>query len=136
MEGCLFCSIVKGKADAVKVYEDERVVAFLDINPVNKGHTLLVHKEHTGSVPESSPSLIAEIGERLPKVSQAVKDATGAEGVNIMQNNGRVAGMTVAHVHFHIIPRHEGDGLRLWPQGRYSEGEKEKMGKHIRSFID
>jgi histidine triad (HIT) family protein len=89
------------------LYENEYVFAFLDINPLSKGHTLLVSKEPAPSIDHLSQDSAAAIGKALPILSRAIKEATGAIAYNIIQNNGREAGMTVPHVHFHIIPKYK-----------------------------
>ena len=104
----LFTKIIEGEIPCYKLYENQYVFAFLDINPVSKGHTLLVPKEPVSSIDQLSPVFAAAIGEALPILSRAIVEATGAIAYNIIQNNGREAGMTVPHVHFHIIPKYPG----------------------------
>ena len=105
-ERTLFTRIIEGEIPCYKLYENEYVFAFLDINPLSKGHTLLVSKEPAPSIDQLSPDSAAAIGKALPILSHAIKEATGAIAYNIIQNNGREAGMTVPHVHFHIIPKY------------------------------
>jgi len=105
-EHTLFTRIIEGEIPCYKLYENDHVFAFLDINPLAKGHTLLVSKEPAPTIDQLSPDSAAAIGKALPILSRAIKKATGAIAYNIIQNNGREAGMTVPHVHFHIIPKY------------------------------
>jgi len=106
-EHALSTRIIEGEIPSYKLYENEYVFAFLDINPLSKGHTLLVSKEPAPSIDHLSQDSAAAIGKALPILSRAIKEATGAIAYNIIQNNGREAGMTVPHVHFHIIPKYK-----------------------------
>lgn len=125
---CLFCKIISGEIPSSKVYEDENVLAFLDINPVNHGHTLVVPKKHVTNIEEASEEQLAQLMSAVKKIGQSIKDALGVSGYNVMENNDSVAGQIIPHLHFHIIPRHEGDGLRLWPsRGSYEEGQAEEI---------
>lgn len=107
----LFDKIIRGEIPSYKVYEDEHVYAFLDIGPQSDGHTLVVPKESKAQLDELSDDAAAAIGRVLPRLSRAVMKATGASAYNILQNNGARAGQSVLHVHFHIIPRFDDDGL-------------------------
>jgi histidine triad (HIT) family protein len=107
----IFSKIIRGEIPCHKVYEDDQVLAFLDINPVSKGHTLVIPKEEKAFLHELSDEASAAIGRALPRLSRAVLEATGATAYNILQNNGASAHQAVFHVHFHIIPKLEGNGL-------------------------
>lgn len=121
VQDCIFCRIAAGEIPCAKVYESETVLAFLDIAPVNAGHALVLPKAHH----ETLWDLPSELGEDLLRAVKAVADAvkieTGAQGLNLMQNNYEAAGQLVPHVHFHLIPRFEDDGLKLWPQKPYGD---------------
>ncbi len=104
-EECIFCKIVEGQVPTIKVYEDEKHMAFLDINPRNPGHTLLIPKKHYETILEMTEDELADLARVLRKVVKGVKYATNAEGISIAQSNGRSAGQRVPHVHFFIIPR-------------------------------
>ncbi len=108
---CIFCAIAEGEIPSFKVYEDELVVAYLDINPFSKGHTLVIPKAHSEGLLDTSDETLAAIIARVKKVASHIKAALPCDGFNIMQNNGEAAGQTVRHVHFHIIPRMVGDPL-------------------------
>ncbi|MDD5031976.1 MAG: HIT family protein [Patescibacteria group bacterium] len=132
---CIFCKIIAGVIPSFKVYEDEDILAFLDIAPVNPGHTLVVPKKHYANLEEIPEGELAKLAAAIKKVGKAVKDGLGVEGYNVMENNDPVSGQIIPHLHFHIIPRKEGDGLKLWPQGKYGEGEAEEMAEKIKNKI-
>ena len=127
MSDCIFCKIVKGEIPSSKVYEDEDVYAFLDIGPLSWGHTLVIPKKHVERITGMLPDEVAALMRVVPKLAEAVIRATGAEGLNVLQNNGRVSGQAVDHLHVHLIPRHAGDGLGYrWNAKQYPEGEMQK----------
>ncbi len=132
---CIFCQIVKGKIPSDTVYEDREVLAFLDIMPVNPGHTLVIPKEHYETILDIPAGVVARISEVLPHVARAVMGATGAPGFNILINNYPAAGQVVPHAHFHIVPRFADDGLRLWPGKKYKEGGAGKISAAVRSLL-
>jgi len=107
----IFTKIVKGEIPCHRVFESERILAFLDITPLSEGHTLVIPKQQVERLEDLPPEETAELARQLGAIAKRVVAATGAEGYNILQNNGRVAGQEVPHVHFHIIPRRAGDGL-------------------------
>src|SRR3990172_8939256 len=109
----IFDRILRGEIPSHKVYEDEQVFAFLDINPIAKGHTLVVPKESKAYLHELSDDSAAAIGRVLPRLCRAVMKATGATAYNVLQNNGTAAHQAVFHVHFHIIPKLSGEGLEM-----------------------
>jgi len=114
MAACIFCKIIKGDIPSFKLYESSSVLAFLDINPLSRGHALVIPKFHGEKLVDIPDDQLAEI---LPVVKKLVK-ATGAENYNVLQNNGRIAHQEVDHVHFHMIPKpnaEEGMGIS-WPQ--------------------
>ena len=104
MSECVFCQIIRKEAPASIVYEDEQVVAFLSNRPVNVGHTLVAPKKHYENIYEIPEEEAAYLFKIVKKIAQAVKDATGIEGIRIVQNNGKDAGQVVFHLHVHIIP--------------------------------
>jgi len=124
MSDCIFCKIVAGGIPSEKVYEDEALLAFMDIGPVQPGHLLLIPKKHYERFTELPDELAAELGRMLPALSRAVVAAAKADGFNIFETNGPCSGQAVPHVHFHIIPRHDGDGYSFrWVAGKYAPGE-------------
>ena len=117
MANTIFTKILAGEIPCFRVYEDEHVLAFLDINPLSRGHTLVIPKEPAETLDQLSDESAASIGRVLPKISRAVLQATGAVAFNVLQNNGATAHQAVMHVHFHIIPKYpDGTGLGIgWP---------------------
>jgi histidine triad (HIT) family protein len=117
MADTIFGKIVRGEIPCHKVYEDARVLAFLDINPLSDGHTLVVPKEAAETLDKLSDESAAAIGRVLPRLCRAVIAVTGVRDYNVLENNGSSAHQAIAHVHFHIIPKPNGrDGLGIgWP---------------------
>ena len=103
---CIFCAIAGGEIPSFKVYEDDLVLAYLDINPFTKGHTLVIPKEHSTGLLDTPDETLAAIVARVKKVAAHLKDTLPCDGFNILQNNGAAAGQTVMHLHFHIVPRY------------------------------
>lgn len=129
---CIFCKIAGGQIPCFKIYEDENVLAFLDVGPVSDGHTLVMPKEHCTKVHNCSAGLLSAVAVVLPKITAAVAAATGADGYNVLCNNGRAAGQLVEHLHFHVIPRKTGDGVfSHWPAFKYPQGKAEKLAREI-----
>lgn len=132
----IFAKIVTGEIPSARVLETDQALAFLDINPVNPGHVLLIPKEAFATVADLPDDLAAHLGSLLPKLCRAVKAATGAENLNIISNSGPVAGQTVFHIHWHIIPRFEGDAVHWpWPHTAYKEGGVEAMRAKIEAAL-
>ncbi len=120
----IFAKILDGQIPCHKVYEDEHVLAFLDVGPLSRGHTLVIPKERKAFLHELSDEQAAAIGRVLPRLARAVMKVTGATAYNILQNNGAEAHQAVFHVHFHIIPKLGGEGLGVkWPAGKLADGE-------------
>lgn len=137
MADCIFCKIATGEMPCTQVWADEEVVAFLDINPLAEGHTLVVPRAHAERLTDLTPSACAALFRRVPVLAAAVVAATGAEGFNVLQNNGRVAGQAVEHLHVHIIPRRSGDGLGYrWPARPAEPGELERLQRAIQGHLD
>lgn len=112
MSDCIFCKIINGELPSAKVYEDENVLAFLDISQVTKGHTLVVPKVHQPNVYELTPEAAKHVFSAVPKIARAIKAAYNPIGLNLLNNNGEFAGQSVFHFHVHIIPRYgENDGF-------------------------
>lgn len=135
-DDCIFCKIVTGQIPVAKVYDDQVVVAFLDIEPVSDGHTLIVPKEHFERMHDCPVDILGQVASRLVKIASAVMTATGCEGYNVLCNNGRAAGQLVGHLHFHIIPRSSDDGLfDRWPSFKYQQGKIEQIAAKIRERL-
>lgn len=135
MSDCIFCKIVAADLPSFKVYEDAHTLAFLDIFPVNKGHVLVIPKSHAGNIFEISAEAWAQVQETVRKVAAGLEKSLSADGVNLMMNNREHAGQVVHHAHVHLIPRFKGDGLKLWPHGKYAEGEADSVAEKIRTSL-
>ncbi len=121
---------------ATRIFEDEHVFAFLDISPLSKGHTLVVPKEPKAFLHELSDESAAAIGRALPRLCRAVLKATGAKDYNVLQNNGSAAHQAVFHVHFHIIPRFEREGLGIvWNAGQLSKETAKDLVEAMREAL-
>lgn len=127
MENCIFCKIINGELPSYKVYEDEYTLAFLDINPVSHGHTLVVPKKHFQNMEAVSEEELAKVITTVKIVGKRVKEKLGAASYNIGENNDKEAGQIIPHLHFHVIPRYGNDNLKLWPQSPYPEGKAEEI---------
>ena len=135
-DDCIFCKMVAGQIPVTKIYEDELVLAFLDIGPISDGHTLVIPKQHFEELHECPTGLMAEIASCLGKVAGAVTGAMNSDGYNVLCNNGSAAGQVIEHLHFHIIPRKTGDGVfDRWPSHKYSEGKIEIIAARISGFL-
>lgn len=112
MSDCIFCKIITGEIPSTKVFENEHVLAFLDISQVTKGHTLVIPKVHKENVYELTPDMAKCIFEVVPEIARALKKTFSPIGLNTINNNGEAAGQSVFHYHLHLIPRYgEGDGF-------------------------
>lgn len=139
----IFAKIISGQIPCHKVYEDAQVFSFLDINPLSRGHTLVIPKEPAVTLDQLSDEASAAIGRALPRICRAVLAATGATAFNILQNNGALAHQAVMHVHFHVIPRYErgqtgGSGLGLgigWDAGSLDRAAGAELAKAIAASI-
>jgi histidine triad (HIT) family protein len=120
----IFGKIIRGEIPCHRVYEDEQVLSFLDVNPIARGHTLVIPKEPVATLDQLSDDSAAAIGRVLPRIARAVLAATGARAYNILQNNGAMAHQAVMHVHFHIIPKwDDGTGLGIgWNASKLADG--------------
>ena len=135
MPDCLFCKIIRGELPSQKIYEDEHTFAFLDIRPVNAGHTLVVPKNHATNIFDIAPEDWAAVSQTVRMLAIAIEKALEADGVNIAMNNREHAGQVIHHPHVHIIPRFKGDGLKLMPQRNYKENEAEVTAEKIRAVL-
>ncbi len=136
VKDCVFCKIVAGQIPVTKVFEDDVVLAFLDIGPVSDGHTLVVPKQHFEKLHDCHAELLSQVGSRLGKIASAVVAGMNCDGYNVLCNNGRAAGQLVDHLHFHIIPRNLGDGVfDRWPAYKYREGLIETIAAKIRKKL-
>ena len=133
---CIFCKMAAGQVPVTKIYEDEIVLAFLDIGPVSDGHTLVIPKQHFEKLHDCPPQLLGQVCSCLGRIARAVEVAMSSDGYNVLCNNGRAAGQLVEHLHFHIIPRNSGDGVfNRWPAYKYQQGKIEEIAAKIRRSL-
>jgi len=137
MADTVFGKIVRGEIPCNKVYEDEKVLAFLDINPLSEGHVLVVPKEPAETLDRLSDESAAAVGRVLPRLCRAVVAATGVKEYNVLENNGQGAHQAIAHVHFHIIPKpNSREGLGVgWPSKNADREAAAAMAKRIAAAI-
>jgi len=132
MSETVFSKIIDGDIPCHRIYEDDHVLAFLDIGPLSRGHTLVIPKERKAYLHELSPEAGAALGRVLPAIANAVKQATGCQAYNVLQNNGSESGQAVFHVHFHIIPRYERSGLMFqWTPGELDDATANELVSRI-----
>ena len=135
-DDCLFCKIVAGKIPSEKIYEDEDMLAFMDIGPISDGHSLVIPKHHCELLHECPPEVLSKVASQLGKIAGAVASAMNSDGYNLLCNNGRAAGQIVKHLHFHIIPRNVSDGVfNRWPSYKYEDGRIETISAEIRKNL-
>jgi histidine triad (HIT) family protein len=150
MTDSIFSKIIRGEVPSHKIYEDDHVIAILDINPLSEGHALVIPKEPAETIDALSDEFAAAVGRVLPRITRALKKVTGATAVNILQNNGADAGQAVPHVHFHVIPRFKGRGVPVqgkpdkdngpglefsWKTGTLTLEEAQEIGKQIKRLL-
>ena len=129
---CIFCKIANGEIPSKTVYEDENFRVILDLGPATKGHALILPKEHYANLFELPEDTAAAAMKVAKKLSAQMVENLGADGLNLVQNNGEVAGQTVKHFHLHLIPRYKDDGQNiLWKPGEVSQDELEEIRKQI-----
>jgi histidine triad (HIT) family protein len=133
-ESCTFCKIARKEAPANTVFEDEKIIAFLSIQPINVGHTLVVPKKHYENIYEIPEEEVAYLYKIVKKMAYAVKNAVSAEGIRIVQNNGEAAGQVIFHLHVHIIPMNKNRPWLHHPENRDADALKDDA-RRIRQFI-
>ena len=137
MGNCIFCKIANGDIPSATVYEDDSFRAILDIAPAHKGHVIVLPKAHADNLFELDDEIAAKALPIVKKIATALKAVSGCDGINVLQNNGTAAGQSVFHLHIHIIPRYEGDGiLPVWDQGSYADGEAAEWAAKIASALE
>lgn len=137
MNSCIFCKIVAGEIPSIRVHEDADVLAFMDIGPLVKGHTLVIPKSHHNLISETPDDVLAKVIAVVRKVAHAQKVGLGADGVNIHQANGAAAGQVVPHLHFHVVPRFHHDGHHWnWTPHPYADlSEASALASRIQSAL-
>jgi len=129
---CIFCKIIKQEIPSYKIYEDQHTYAFLDINPVNKGHTLVIPKKHYKNIYDIPEDQLKHLISTVKKLTPIIKQVTKADGISITQNNESAAGQVVFHIHFHIIPKFKD---QTTSKQQYKEGEAEILTKKIKTLL-
>ena len=132
---CIFCKIVAKEIPANVVYETPDVLAFLDLKPINPGHTLVVPKAHSEGIADISEKDLHAVISTVQKISQALKSTIRPDGINIGQNNGKSAGQIIFHTHFHVIPRFDTDGLKAWHRENPDISKQEDIAKTLSSAL-
>ncbi len=134
---CIFCKIVAGEIPAAKVFEDADVLAFMDIGPIIKGHTLVIPKQHCDPITATPEPVLAKLMVVVKRIAAAQMSGLRAEGVNVLQANGAAAGQVVPHLHFHVIPRYATDGHRWnWAAKKYDDpAEMHKLAAEIKAAL-
>jgi histidine triad (HIT) family protein len=136
-EPTIFDKILSGDIPSYKVYEDDHVFAFLDIGPLSEGHTLVIPKERKARLHQLSDESAAAIGRVLPRICRAVMTVTGADAYNVLQNNGPEAHQEVMHVHFHIIPKLGGKGLKVgWTHESIDHASARQLAERLRKALE
>ena len=135
MDNCIFCSIIKGDIPSFKIYEDNDFLAFLDIAPGTKGHTLIIPKEHAATLEDLSDDKASKILILAKKIVKAMKEVHDFTNYNIIQNNGKIAGQTVDHYHMHIIPRYSIEEVGLWTPHENDPSVNEENAKLVRDKL-
>lgn len=135
-KNCIFCKIITGEISAIKVYEDEKTFAFLDITPIHPGHTLVIPKNHVSNIYEISENDFLSVSKTVHTLSKAIKEGLKCDGINIYMNNEAPAGQVIFHSHIHIIPRFVNDGYEHW-HGKRGIEEKilEEAGEKIKNNL-
>lgn len=135
-DSCIFCKIVQKKTHASTIYEDDKVIAFLDIRPLNEGHTLVIPKRHYAFIYEVPDEEVAHLYKAVKKVASAVKKGVKADGITITQQNESAAGQDVFHVHVHVIPRYAGQRLMRFDETEEAtKAELDEVAKKIRQYV-
>lgn len=129
---CIFCKIIKGEIKAYKIYEDDKVLAFLDIKPVNPGHVLVIPKNHAANLEEIAEYDLEAVMLAVKKLGQRIKEKLECPAYNVILNNGEASGQEILHLHFHLVPRYENDGLKHFPHSEYKEGEIEEFQEKLK----
>lgn len=132
---CIFCKISAGEIPSEKIYEDEHTFAFLDISPVNKGHTLVIPKGHYENIFEVPDEVAENMIRTVKKVSASMKENLGVDNLNLHMNNGKAAGQVVFHAHIHVIPRHADDGLTHWHGKELPKEEMKEAQEKLRKSL-
>lgn len=128
---CIFCQVIEGKLPSYKIYEDEFTYVLLDIHPVNRGHALVIPKNHYENIFDTPSATFQRVMDTVHILAPKIKESLGAEAINIGINNDKAAGQIIYHLHVHIIPRWKNDGHSQWSENPYREGEIKEIQRSI-----
>ncbi|MEE1312711.1 MAG: HIT family protein [Lachnospiraceae bacterium] len=135
-DDCIFCKIANGEIPSATIFEDRDFRVMLDIGPATRGHVLILTKEHYDNIFEIDAETAGKLFSLASVIARAMKKVLNCDGMNVLQNNGTIAGQTVFHFHLHLIPRYEGDQVNVsWPQGSITEEEKAELVNSIKKEI-
>ena len=133
---CIFCKIIRKELPSFTVFEDENTLAILDINPINRGHILVIPKSHVEKLREMNEESKLQLFKTVTKMERIISEMPDCKGTNLIQNNGKSAGQMINHVHFHVIPRYEGDTFRFsYEKHTLTEEELEKNAEQLRKKV-
>lgn len=133
---CIFCKIANGEIPSATIYENSDFRVILDVSPANRGHALIIPKEHFKDIFDIDAVTAGKLFSLATEVARAMKSVLHCDGLNIVQNNGLIAGQTVFHFHLHLIPRYEGDGIKLtWEQHESDSADLQELAREIRKKI-
>ena len=131
-DNCIFCKLANGVFPTNKLYEDDDFTVILDASPANKGHALIIPKQHYANLFEIDDEVSSKVLPLAKRIAAAVKEETNSDGINIVQNNGTAAGQTVFHFHVHVIPRYDSDDFNIgWPQGEPDNNEQTALAERL-----
>ncbi len=135
-EDCIFCKIAKGDIPSATIYESNDFKCILDVAPANRGHALIIPKEHSDNIYELDADMAAKVFSFATVAAKAIKEETGCEGLNIIQNNGEIAGQTVNHFHMHIVPRFKDDDVKVtWKQHETESEAQNELARAIKNRL-
>ena len=135
-EDCIFCKIAKGDIPSATIYESNDFKCILDVAPANRGHALIIPKEHSDNIYELDADMAAKVFSFATVAAKAIKEETGCEGLNIIQNNGEIAGQTVNHFHMHIVPRFKDDEVKVtWKQHSTESDAQNELARAIKNRL-
>ena len=136
MSECIFCKIVEKSLDAQIIYEDDKIMAFLDINPATEGHSLVIPKKHYENLFDVDTQLASYLFEKTIIIARSVKEAMQCDGINLVQSSGKAAMQTIFHFHIHIIPRYKSDKIiKPWTPLHYTQEELNSVAERIKQFL-
>jgi len=132
---CIFCKIINKEIPSDIIYEDDSVVAFMDVRPVSRGHALVVPKKHSADFFDADEATLERLMPSVQKIAKALSTAVNAAGINITTNNGAAAGQVIFHLHFHLIPRFSNDGLKPWPHHEAEPKTRAEVAEAVKKLL-